>query len=73
MSKGITADVGLTIGLDLGDKALQLPRPCSGLTTCGTVWHWNLGASFAAGQRAVQLSAQQLGGTAKDCDGFDSN
>jgi hypothetical protein len=38
-------------------KALQLTRPCGGLMTCGTVWHWNLGASFAASQRAVQLSA----------------
>jgi len=28
----------------------------------GSVWQWNLGASLAVSQRAVQLSAQPLGG-----------
>ena len=43
-------------------KALQLTRPCSGPMTCGSVWHWDLGASLGGRQRAVQLSAQPLGG-----------
>ena len=44
------------------NKALPLPRPCSGFMTCGSVWHWNLGALLGVGQPAVQLSAQPLGG-----------
>jgi hypothetical protein len=39
------------------NKALQLTRPCSGLMTYGSVWHWNLGASLGVNQQAVQLSA----------------
>jgi hypothetical protein len=41
----------------LQDKVLQLTRPCSGLMSCGSVWHWNSGASLAVSQQAVPLSA----------------
>lgn len=46
----------------LPNKALQLPRPCRALMSCGSVWHSNLGAPHAVSQRAVQLSADPLGG-----------
>ena len=48
------------------NKALQLTRPCRGQMTCGSVWHCNLGALPVVGQRAVQLSAETLGGAICD-------